>query len=94
MALYRTNKRARPVIQTSVTLSPEFYELSRKHKIAFSEAMKVGISILLAEKGVKEYDNRLNIFRMLEESKIKAMKYAEKAFELEERLKELEGKNE
>lgn len=91
--LVRKNKIAKPVIQTSVTMSPEFYNLSRQHNISFSEAIRVGISILLSEKGVSEYDNRLNISRMLNEAKKKAADYAYKIYELEEKLKEYEGVN-
>ena len=50
---------------TSVTISPEFHELCRIHGIEFSEATRVGIALLLAEKGIKDYDNRLNITRRL-----------------------------
>lgn len=50
-------------IRTSVLISPEFYEAVKKARIRFSEAMRCGIVMLLAEKGVMEYDNRLNIVR-------------------------------
>jgi hypothetical protein len=50
---------------TSVLVSPEFYELCKNNQIKFSDAMRAGISILLAEKGVKEYDNNLNVYRRM-----------------------------
>jgi hypothetical protein len=59
----QTRYKANPKVMTSVTISPEFYQECKKHDIGFSEAMRVGISVLLAEKGVAEYDNKLNIVR-------------------------------
>lgn len=78
---------AKPWVRTSVNVSPEFYKLAKKHFIRFSEAMRVGISLLLSEKGVKEYDNALNITRRYREMKRKAAEYAQKAAELENKHK-------
>ena len=75
--------RAGGGIQTSVIVSLDFYKLCREHRIKFSEAMRVGISILLAERGVRDYDNNLNIVRRVNELKLKALEYAKKASELE-----------
>ena len=72
-----------PTVSTSVRISPEYHELCYKYHIRFSEAMRVGISIMLAEKGVAEYDNNLNLVRQLNESIQKAQEYAKKAFDLE-----------
>jgi len=58
-------KIASPMIRTSVLITPEFYNLCKEFHIKFSEAMRVGISMVLAERGVKEYDNNLNIMRRL-----------------------------
>ncbi|KKN28665.1 hypothetical protein LCGC14_0851770 [marine sediment metagenome] len=77
------NKTSRGMIQTTVLLTPEFNELRKQHHITLSEAVKVGISILLAEKGVMEYDNRLNIVRQVNLYKQKAGEYAQKAANLE-----------
>lgn len=74
---------ARPWIKTSVNISPELYKLSRQHKIKFSEALRVGISIMLAEMGVTEYDNKLNIVRRCNELKLKAAEFAQRAADLE-----------
>ena len=70
---------ARAGITTTVRISPEFYRLCKEHHIKFSEAMRVGISVLLAEKGVMEYDNTLNIVRRADELKRKAAGYAQEA---------------
>ncbi len=56
-------KTRTPRVTTSITISPEFHSLCVEHDIGFSEAARVGISFLLAEKGVREYDNSLNLYR-------------------------------
>jgi len=56
---------AKPLIRTSVNISPEFYKLCKDNRIKFSEAMRVGISIILSEMGVTNYDNNLNIVRKM-----------------------------
>ncbi len=75
---------ANPWIRTSVNVSPQFYNLCKVNRIKFSEALKVGISILLADRGVMEYDNKLNIVRRVNELKQKAAEYAQKAADLED----------
>jgi hypothetical protein len=72
-------------IVTTVTVTPVFFELAKQNNISFTEAVRVGISIMLAEKGVSEYDNNLNITRLLTETKLKAAEYARKVSELEEK---------
>lgn len=52
-------------IQTSVLVSQEFFNLCKTNNIKFSEALRVGISILLADAGILEYDNNLNVMRKL-----------------------------
>jgi hypothetical protein len=54
-----------PMITTSVRISPEFHKLCIEKKINFGEAMRVGISLMLAERGEGEYDNNLNIMRRI-----------------------------
>lgn len=75
--------KAKPWIMTSVKLSPEFYNLSKEHHVSFTEAMRVGISIILAERGIGEYDNSLNIVKRIKELKVKAAQYAQQAADLE-----------
>ena len=58
-------KTPTPSIITTVRLSPEFHKLCIENRIKFSEAMRVGISLLLAEEGIREYDNNLNIMRKM-----------------------------
>lgn len=80
-------RRAQPYIRTSVNVSPEFHNLCIIHNIKFSEALRTGIAVLLAEKGVKEYDNKLNLYR-------KMVKYQKELETTLNRLYEIEeGKN-
>jgi len=62
---------AKSWVRSCVNISPEFYRLCKEHRIKFSEALRVGISLMLAEKGVSEYDNRLNITRKLAKMTLK-----------------------
>lgn len=55
-----------PRVIRSVSLSFEFDALCREHQISPSEAIRVGISIILAERGIKDYDNNLNLFRRMQ----------------------------
>lgn len=55
-----------PRVIRSVSLSSEFDSLCREHHISPSEAIRVGISIILAERGIKDYDNNLNLFRRMQ----------------------------
>jgi hypothetical protein len=52
-------------ITTSVTLSPEFFMIAKEQHISFSEAIRVGLSLIFADKGIKAYDNRLNLYRKM-----------------------------
>jgi len=72
-----------PMITTSVRISPEFHQLCIQHHIMFSEAIRRGISLILAERGVGEYDNDLNITRLVADYKLKAAQYAQKAADIE-----------
>lgn len=50
----------------SISVSLEFHDLAKQHKISWSEAARVGMSLILAEKGVKDYDNNLNLKRRMD----------------------------
>lgn len=77
-------------IMTSVRISTDFFFLCKEHKIQFSEAIRVGIAILLAEKGVKEYDNHLNLYRKMRQFQKIAEESTSKALELERKIQEIE----
>ena len=50
-------------IQTSVLVASDMWQICKEQHIKFSEALRVGISIMLAERGLRDYDNQLNIIR-------------------------------
>lgn len=52
------------IIKT-ISISEEFMNLSREYNISWTNAARVGMSILLADLGVKEYDNQLNLYRRM-----------------------------
>lgn len=76
------------MITTAVRISPEFHKLCYEENISFSEAMRVGIAIMLAEKGIREYDNNLNIVRRMNLFRQKAEESLAKVYELEAKFKE------
>jgi len=57
--------QGKPMITTSVRISPEFHRICIERHISFSEALRIGISIILAERGEIEYDNNLNFMRRI-----------------------------
>ena len=81
--------RAKPAIMTSVKISPEFYEACKKLNIKFSEAMRVGISLLLAERGIQDYDNNLNLVRQRTLAQEKLREVSQKYFDLLEKSKKM-----
>jgi len=72
-------------IQTSVIVSMEFYKLCKANHITFSEALRTGIALMLAERGISEYDNNLNIHRKMILLRQKLEETSVKLFELEQK---------
>jgi len=48
-----------------ISVSEENEKLAEENKISWSEAARVGIEVLLSEKGISNYQNNLNEFRKL-----------------------------
>lgn len=59
-----TKKKMTTAIK-SVSLSLEFAKLAEDYNISLSEAVRVGVAVILAEKGVTEYVNKTNIGRKI-----------------------------
>ena len=72
-------------VTTSVTMSPEFFQLAKGHHIGFSEAMRVGLSLLFAERGLKDYDTRLNLHRKMRVFQQKTEKLTNELEELKQK---------
>jgi len=60
--------------RTTVEIGSDLYFLAKENKIQFKQAMIVGLSMLLVEKGIDPYENQLTLSRLYEETKIKASK--------------------
>lgn len=80
---------AQPWIKTSVNIPPEMYYLAKQHYLKFSEAMRIGISVMLSEKGVDDFVNELNIGRQLQQLKQKFAIISSKYYKTQEGQKEL-----
>jgi len=52
------------IIKT-ISITPEFEILAKKNHLSWTEASRVGMSMLLAELGIREYDNNLNLYRKM-----------------------------
>ena len=73
-------------ITTSITLSPEFFMLAKEHHLSFTDAARVGLALAFAEKGIKDYDNNLNLYR-------KMVVFQKKTEQLTREIEELKKKN-
>lgn len=73
-------------ITTSVTISPHFYDLAKRYNISFTEALRVGLSLMFAEMGENDYDNNLNLYRKM---KLFQQQLEQKGMELEELKRKL-----
>jgi len=47
----------------STTIPEDFHFLKRKYNLSFSEALRIGIAVLLAERGEKDFINPINKLR-------------------------------
>ena len=66
-----------------ISVSREFADLAKDNHISWSEAARVGMALLLADKGLKEYDNNLNIYRKMQLFKTKAEEALQQLSELQ-----------
>jgi len=74
-----------PRVVRSVSISYAFDSLCRQHNLSISEACRVGISLLLAEKGITDYDNNLNIFRKIQVLNQKLSETSQELYNLKEK---------
>jgi hypothetical protein len=65
----------------SISVSPELSQLAEQMRISWTEAARVGMSVMLAEMGVQEYDNDLNLFRKMTSYKQKLEELMQRAAE-------------
>jgi len=75
-----------PAVTISTTISPDFHRRAKEHGISWAEAMRVGLSIMFAELGEIEYDNRLNLYKKMKLYQQQAEENSKKYFDLKEEL--------
>lgn len=51
-------------VRVSVSVAVKLHQLCLRHSISWAEAMRRGISVLLAERNVEGFSNELNDLRM------------------------------
>jgi len=78
-------------ITISTTISGHLWNLAKQNHIGWSEGLRTGISILLAEKGIAQYDNKLNLWRKMNFFRQEAEESCKKVEELTMKLAEREG---
>ena len=86
----QTTFRSHSVV-ISTTISSKFWELAKEHNIPWSEALRIGLSIVFAEKGVMPYDNKLNLYRKMNYFRQEAEKSTQKVNELTDEIARREG---
>jgi hypothetical protein len=70
-----------------ISVSAEFDQLARENSISWSEAARVGMSMMLADIGVVEYDNQLNLKRKMDKFREIAEMANQKLAEIESGVK-------
>jgi hypothetical protein len=48
----------------SASISKEFHEMAMERGISWTEAMKIGLAIIFAERGIRDFVNELNVARI------------------------------
>ena len=81
-------ERAGYTVVSSVSISKEMKKLIDDYSINITEALRRGVAMVLAERGIHPYANPLNDKRLTDEKKIKLRLLMEK---LELSINELKG---
>ena len=71
-----------------ISVSEEFSRLAQEHKCSWSEAARIGMSIIFAEREIREYDNNLNLYRKMTLFRKQAEEALQKLAEAETKLNE------
>jgi hypothetical protein len=72
----------------STTVSDEFWQMAKDNKIAWNEALAIGLSIKFGDLGLLDYDNALNIKRKMDKFRLEAENALQQLAELEEKCKQ------
>ena len=52
-------------IQKCISITEEAKQIAEDNDISWTDAARVGMGLMLAEKGVQDYNNELNIYRKM-----------------------------
>ena len=69
----------------SISVSLECANLANEHNLSWSEAARVGMALKLAELGVSDYDNSLNLVRKIALLQDQLTKTSEELMQLKEK---------
>lgn len=53
-------------ITKCISISREFEDLADEHKLSWSEAARVGMGVMLGDRGIVPYNNNLNLKRKID----------------------------
>lgn len=88
------NRNRNPIKNIAITtvISPDFHKKAIENGITWQEAMRVGIGVLLEEKGIEEYSGTLNLKRKMQGYQAKLIETLKQLEETQARLNIKEGK--
>jgi hypothetical protein len=72
---------------TSISVGMVMAQLAKEHRLSWSEAARRGMALMLADMGVQDYDNDLNIYRKMKQFQKLAEEANQKLSELQEKQK-------
>lgn len=67
----------------STTVSDEFWDLAQKNNVSWAEALRTGLAVMFADRGLMEYNNNLNLFRKMTAFRMQAEEALQKLADLE-----------
>jgi hypothetical protein len=77
----------------SISVTNEFEKLAFDNRISWTEAARVGMSILLADKGIKDYDTNLGLYRKMKLFQDEATRRSQEAEALLNEINRLKNGN-
>jgi hypothetical protein len=85
------NRTYIPSITTTVQIAEPLFKKAKNYQIRFVDAMRVGLTIMLAELGVEEFDNSLSIVRRIQALRRKLEETSQELFLLKQKEENAKG---
>lgn len=76
-------------VTITTSLGKELHERAILNEISWAEALRVGITYLLSQKGDDNYKNRVQLERQVQNLAVKLSEVAQEKEEIEKKLKEV-----